>query len=142
MLEKASQQKEQYCFYMLCIVYNLILLIQFIEYGIRQVLEEVAFYYDTELNSADLAILREELTTAYLIASMEICPYQRCDDNLSLISMILHEVIFNRHYIEWYSILVISTLFISLAYRIVEQWCHRQLLQLIIFGMGLLLSAI
>ena len=92
---------------MLCIVYNLILLIQFIEYGIRQVLEEVAFYYDTELNSADLAILREELTTAYLIASMEICPYQRCDDNLSLISMMLHEVIFNRHYIEWYFILVI-----------------------------------
>ena len=65
-------------------MYNLTLLIQFIEYGIQQVLEEVAFYYDTELNSADLAILREELTTAYLIASMEICPYQRCDDNLSL----------------------------------------------------------
>ena len=91
-------------------MYNLTLLIQFIEYGIRQVLEEVAFYYDTELNSADLAILREELTTAYLIASMEICPYQRCDDNLSLISMMLHEVIFNRHYIEWYFILVILLL--------------------------------
>ena len=39
-------------------VYNLTLLIQFIEYG-KYILEEVAFYYDTELNSADVAILRE-----------------------------------------------------------------------------------